>query len=117
VKTSSTACSGRSMTTGYDRDLDQEWVRFLEPLVLPAALFRCTGCRCWPPTVAQMAPASPPSPIAPRSSRPTSLRRPSSGIAYRTVQLSGPPLEIGTARRQGGRPGRDAEAFQPLARN
>src|ERR1700759_744801 len=63
--------------TGYDRNLDQEWVRFLDRWYSPLR-FPVHGLQMLAAYVAQMAPASrrcpplPASPTAPRSSRPTS---------------------------------------------
>ena len=95
--------------TGYDRDLDQEWVRFLDRWYAPLR-FPVHGLQMLAAYVAQMAPASRVTNCAAFQSA-DELRR-VQRIAYRTVQLSGPPFEIGTARHQAA--WEDAEAFQPL---
>lgn len=95
--------------TGYDRNLDQEWVRFLDRWYSPLR-FPVHGLQMLAAYVAQMAPASRITNCAAFQSA-DELRR-VQRIAYRTVQLSGPPFEIGTARQQAA--WEDAEAFQPL---
>ena len=95
--------------TGYDRNLDQEWVRFLDRWYSPLR-FPVHGLQMLAAYVAQMAPASRITNCAAFQSA-DELRR-VQRIAYRTVQLSGPPSELGTARQQAA--WEDAEAFQPL---
>jgi toluene monooxygenase system protein E len=95
--------------TGYDRNLDQEWVRFLDRWYSPLR-FPVHGLQMLAAYVAQMAPASRITNCAAFQSA-DELRR-VQRIAYRTVQLSGPPFGIGTARHQAAWEG--AEAFQPL---
>src|ERR1700722_9371254 len=95
--------------TGYDRNLDQEWVRFLDRWYSPLR-FPVHGLQMLAAYVAQMAPASRITNCAAFQSA-DELRR-VQRIAYRTAQLSGPPFEVGTARQQAA--WEDAEAFQPL---
>ena len=99
----------RTRGPGYDRNLDQEWVRFLDRWYSPLR-FPVHGLQMLAACVAQMAPASRITNCAAFQSA-DELRR-VQRIAYRTVQLSGPPFEIGTARQQAA--WEDAEAFQPL---
>jgi toluene monooxygenase system protein E len=96
--------------TGYDRDLDGEWVRFLDRWYAPLR-FPVHGLQMLAAYVAQMAPSSRITNCASFQSA-DELRR-VQRIAYRTVQLSGPPFEIGTVRQQQAA-WEDAEAFQPL---
>ena len=96
--------------TGYDRNLDQEWVRFLDRWYSPLR-FPVHGLQMLAAYVAQMAPASRITNCAAFQSA-DELRR-VQRIAYRTVQLSGPPLETGAARQQQAA-WEDAAAFQPL---
>src|SRR5580658_8303460 len=96
--------------TGYDRDLDREWVRFLDRWYSPLR-FPVHGLQMLAAYVAQMAPASRITNCAAFQSA-DELRR-VQRIAYRPVQLSGPPLETGAARRQQAA-WEDAAAFQPL---
>jgi toluene monooxygenase system protein E len=96
--------------TGYDRDLDEEWVRFLDRWYSPLR-FPVHGLQMLAAYVAQMAPASRVTNCAAFQSA-DELRR-VQRIAYRTVQLSGPPLDAGAARRQQAA-WEDAAAFQPL---
>src|SRR6201989_3421569 len=111
--------------TGYDRNLDQEWVRFLDRWYSPPR-FPVHGLQMLGAYVAQMASASRITNCAAFQSA-DELRR-VQRIAYRTLQLSGPPLETRARGRGGPAPapletgaaGRhraaweDAEAFQPL---
>src|ERR1700761_7394134 len=95
--------------TGYDRDLDREWVRFLDRWYAPLR-FPVHGLQMLAAYVAQMAPASRITNCAAFQSA-DELRR-VQRIAYRTVQLSGPPFGVETARQLAA--WEDAEAFQPL---
>ena len=83
--------------TGYDQGLDGEWVQFLDRWYAPLR-FPVHGLQMLAAYVAQMAPASRITNCAAFQSA-DELRR-VQRIAYRTVQLSGPPLETGAARRQ-----------------
>src|SRR3984893_1291712 len=94
--------------TGYDRDLDQKWVRFLDRWY-PPLRYPVHGLQMLPAYVAQMAPASRVTNCAAFQSA-DELRR-VQRIAYRTVQLGGPPARIQTAGRHQGPWGR-AEAGQ-----
>src|ERR1700734_3119968 len=96
--------------TGYDRNLDQEWVRFLDRWYSPLR-FPVHGLQMLAAYVAQMAPASRITNCAAFQAA-DELRR-VQRIAYRTVQLGGRPSEAGTARRQQ-LAWEDAAAFQPL---
>jgi toluene monooxygenase system protein E len=96
--------------TGYDRNLDEEWVRFLDRWYFPLR-FPGHGLQMLAAYVAQMAPASRITNCAAFQSA-DELRR-VQRIAYRTVQLGGPPSETGAARRQQ-TAWEDAAAFQPL---
>src|ERR1700761_3853576 len=95
--------------TGYDRNLDGEWVRFLDRRYSPLR-FPVHGLQMLAAYVAQMAPASRITNCAAFQSA-DELRR-VQRIAYRTVQLGVPPLETGTARQRAA--WEEAEAFQPL---
>jgi toluene monooxygenase system protein E len=96
--------------TGYDRDLAEEWVRFLDRWYAPLR-YPVHGLQMLAAYVAQMAPASRVTNCAAFQAA-DELRR-VQRIAYRTVQLSGPPLDAGAARRQQAA-WEDAAAFQPL---
>jgi toluene monooxygenase system protein E len=96
--------------TGYDRNLDDEWVRFLDRWYSPLR-FPVHGLQMLAAYVAQMAPASRVTNCAAFQSA-DELRR-VQRIAYRTVQLGGPPFEAGAAQRQQAA-WEDAAAFQPL---
>jgi toluene monooxygenase system protein E len=96
--------------TGYDRDLDQKWVRFLDRWYAPLR-YPVHGLQMLAAYVAQMAPASRITNCAAFQSA-DELRR-VQRIAYRTVQLGGPPPGIETARRHRAA-WEGAEAFQPL---
>jgi toluene monooxygenase system protein E len=95
--------------TAYDRDLDQEWVRFLDRWYAPLR-YPVHGLQMLAAYVAQMAPASRVTNCAAFQSA-DELRR-VQRIAYRTVQLGGPP-GIETVRRHQAA-WEDADAFQPL---
>ena len=95
--------------TGYDRNLSQEWVRFLDRWYSPLR-FPVHGLQMLAAYVAQLAPASRITNCAAFQSA-DELRR-VQRIAYRTVQLSGPPPEAAAARQRAA--WEDAEAFQPL---
>ena len=88
--------------TAYDRDLDEEWVRFLDRWYSPLR-FPVHGLQMLAAYVAQMAPASRITNCAAFQSA-DELRR-VQRIAYRTVQLGGPPSETGQ-RGDTRRPGR-----------
>jgi toluene monooxygenase system protein E len=96
--------------TAYDRNLDDEWVRFLDRWYSPLR-FPVHGLQMLAAYVAQMAPASRVTNCAAFQSA-DELRR-VQRIAYRTVQLSGAPVETEAARRQQAA-WEDAPAFQPL---
>ena len=96
--------------TGYDRDLDEGWVRFLDRWYCPLR-FPAHGLQMLAAYVAQLAPASRITNCAAFQSA-DELRR-VQRIAYRTVQLGGPPLPAEAARRQRAA-WEDAAAFQPL---
>src|SRR6201990_2545524 len=93
--------------TGYDRNLDQEWVRFLDRWYSPLR-FPVHGLQMLGAYVAQMASASRITNCAASESadeRPRVQR-----IASPPVQLGGPPLETGAAGRHRAA-WEDAEAF------
>ena len=96
--------------TAYDRDLDQKWVRFLDRWYAPLR-YPVHGLQMLAAYVAQMAPASRVTNCAAFQSA-DELRR-VQRIAYRTVQLGGPPPGIETTRRHQAA-WEDAAAFQPL---
>src|SRR6201994_2494601 len=96
--------------TGYDRNLNQEWVRFLDRWYFPLR-FPVHGLQMLAAYVAQMAPASRITNCAAFQSA-DEMRR-VQRIAYRTVQLSGPPFEDEAAARQRAA-WEEAAAFQPL---
>src|SRR6201997_1131939 len=96
--------------TAYDRELDQKWVRFLDRWYAPLR-YPVHGLQMLAAYVAQMAPASRVTNCAAFQSA-DELRR-VQRIAYRTVQLSGPPLETAAAGRHQAA-WEDAAAFQPL---
>ena len=95
--------------TAYDRDLDQKWVRFLDRWYAPLR-YPVHGLQMLAAYVAQMAPASRVTNCAAFQSA-DELRR-VQRIAYRTVQLGGPP-GIETVRRHQAA-WEDTDAFQPL---
>src|ERR1700727_248455 len=96
--------------TGYDSGLNAEWVRFLDRWYSPLR-FPVHGLQMLAAYVAQMAP----------SSRITNCAAFQTGdemrrvqrIAYRTVQLAGPPFDDEAAARQRAA-WEGAAAFQPL---
>jgi toluene monooxygenase system protein E len=96
--------------TAYDRNLSDEWRRFLDRWYFPLR-FPAHGLQMLAAYIAQLAPASRITNCAAFQSA-DELRR-VQRIAYRTVQLSGPPLPAGAARRQQAT-WEDAEPFQPL---
>ena len=96
--------------TGYDQDLGEEWVRFLDRWYFPLR-FPVHGLQMLAAYVAQMAPASRITNCAAFQAA-DELRR-VQRIAYRTVQLGGPPSGTEAARRQRAA-WEDAAAFQPL---
>ena len=96
--------------TGYDRNLDQEWVRFLDRWY-SSLRFPVHGLQMLAAYLAQMAPASRITNCAAFQAA-DELRR-VQRIAYRTVQLGGPPGETEAAQRQRAA-WEDAAAFQPL---
>ena len=90
--------------TGYDRDLDGGWVRFLDRWYSPLR-FPVHGLQMLAAYIGQMAPASRITNCAAFQAA-DELRR-LQRIAYRTVQLSGPPLgDRGSAATPGGLGGR-----------
>jgi toluene monooxygenase system protein E len=96
--------------TGYDRDLGEEWGRFLDRWYFPLR-FPVHGLQMLAAYVAQMAPSSRITNCASFQAA-DELRR-VQRIAYRTVQLGGRPSETGMAGRQQSA-WEDAAAFQPL---
>ncbi|MCW2655154.1 MAG: toluene monooxygenase system protein [Actinomycetota bacterium] len=96
--------------TAYDRQLDPEWVRFLDRWYFPLR-FPVHGLQMLASYIAQMAPSSRITNCAAFQAA-DEMRR-VQRIAYRAVQLNGPPLDPETARRQQAA-WEDAEAFQPL---
>jgi toluene monooxygenase system protein E len=96
--------------TGYDRNLDDGWVRFLGRWYFPLR-FPMHGLQMLAAYIAQMAPASRVTNCAAFQAA-DELRR-VQRIAYRTVQLSGPPFGTGAAGRQQAA-WEDAAPFQPL---
>ena len=96
--------------TAYDQELGDEWVRFLDRWYFPLR-FPVHGLQMLAAYVAQMAPASRITNCAAFQAA-DELRR-IQRIAYRTVQLGGPPSETGAARRHRAA-WENAGAFQPL---
>ncbi|HEY3717451.1 MAG TPA: toluene monooxygenase [Jatrophihabitantaceae bacterium] len=96
--------------TAYDRQLDDEWVRFLDRWYFPLR-YPVHGLQMLAAYIAQMAPASRITNCAAFQAA-DEVRR-LQRIAYRTVQLGGAPVEADTVRRQQGA-WEDAPAFQPL---
>jgi toluene monooxygenase system protein E len=96
--------------SGYDRELGEEWVRFLDRWYAPLR-FPVHGLQMLAAYIAQMAPASRITNCAAFQAA-DELRR-VQRIAYRTVQLSGPPSQTEAARRHRAA-WEDAAAFQPL---
>jgi toluene monooxygenase system protein E len=96
--------------TGYDRSLDGEWVRFLDRWYAPLR-YPAHGLQMLAAYVGQMAPASRITNCAAFQAA-DEMRR-LQRIAYRTVQLSGPPLDAETGRRHQ-QTWEDAAPFQPL---
>lgn len=96
--------------TAYDQQLNHEWIRFLDRWYFPLR-FPMHGLQMLAAYVAQMAPASRITNCAAFQS--TDEMRRLQRIAYRTVQLPGPPVDAQTA--QGHQAAwEDAAAFQPL---
>ncbi|NMH96798.1 toluene hydroxylase [Pseudonocardia acidicola] len=96
--------------TAYDQDLDDGWVRFLDRWYSPLR-FPVHGLQMLAAYVAQMAPESRITNCAAFQSA-DEMRR-IQRIAYRTVQLSGAPIDAETVRRQQAA-WEDTAAFQPL---
>ena len=96
--------------TAYDRNLSDEWRRFLDRWYFPLR-FPAHGLQMLAAYIAQLAPASRVTNCAAFQSA-DELRR-VQRIAYRTVQLSGAPLSAGAARRHQAA-WEDAGPFQPL---
>jgi len=96
--------------TAYDSVLDQEWVRFLDRWYAPLR-YPVHGLQMLAAYVAQMAPASRITNCAAFQSA-DELRR-LQRIAYRTVQLAGPPIAADAVRQQQA-VWEDDPAFQPL---
>src|SRR5512146_942268 len=96
--------------TVYDRELGDEWVRFLDRWYFPLR-FPAHGLQMLAAYVGQMAPASRITNCAAFQAA-DELRR-LQRIAYRTVQLGGPPSETEAARRQRAA-WENAAGFQPL---
>jgi toluene monooxygenase system protein E len=96
--------------TAYDRELGEEWVRFLDRWYFPLR-FPVHGLQMLASYVAQMAPASRITNCAGFQAA-DELRR-LQRIAYRTVQLGGLPSETGAASRHRAA-WEDSAAFQPL---
>jgi toluene monooxygenase system protein E len=96
--------------TAYDQNLDQDWVRFLDRWYFPLR-FPMHGLQMLAAYVAQMAPDSRITNCA--SFQMADEIRRLQRIAYRTVQLSGAPVEAETTQRHRAA-WEDAAAFQPL---
>lgn len=96
--------------TGYDTQLDGEWVRFLDRWYAPLR-FPVHGLQMLAAYVAQMAPSSRITNCA--SFQTGDEMRRVQRIAYRTVQLGGPSLDDEAAARQRS-VWEHAPAFQPL---
>ena len=96
--------------TGYDTRLNDEWVRFLERWYTPLR-FPVHGLQMLSAYVAQMAPSSRITNCA--SFQTGDEMRRVQRIAYRTVQLAGPPFDDEAAARQRAA-WEEAAAFQPL---
>src|ERR1700679_953579 len=96
--------------TGYDRNLDREWVRFLDRWYSPLR-FPVHGLQMLAAYVAQMAPASRITNCAAFQAA-DEMRR-VQRIAYRTAQVNGGPVDAATLRRQQ-TAWEEAPALQPL---
>lgn len=96
--------------TAYDAQLDDEWVRFLDRWYSPLR-FPVHGLQMLAAYVAQMAPSSRITNCA--SFQTGDEMRRVQRIAYRTVQLAGPPFDDQAAARQRAA-WEEAAAFQPL---
>ena len=96
--------------TSYDTGLDDEWVRFLDRWYSPLR-FPVHGLQMLAAYVAQMAPSSRITNCA--SFQTGDEMRRVQRIAYRTVQLAGPPFDDEAAARQRAA-WEEAAAFQPL---
>ena len=96
--------------TAYDAQLDDEWVRFLDRWYSPLR-FPVHGMQMLAAYVAQMAPSSRITNCA-AFQMGDEMRR-VQRIAYRTVQLAGPPFDDEAAARQRSA-WEEAPAFQPL---
>ncbi len=96
--------------TGYDTQLDDEWVTFLDRWYSPLR-FPVHGLQMLAAYVAQMAPSSRITNCA--SFQMGDEMRRVQRIAYRTVQLAGPPFDDEAAARQRAA-WEEAAAFQPL---
>jgi len=96
--------------TEYDARLDDEWVRFLDRWYSPLR-FPVHGLQMLAAYVAQMAPSSRITNCA--SFQMGDEMRRVQRIAYRTVQLAGPPFDDEAAARQR-TAWEEAAAFQPL---
>jgi len=96
--------------TGYDGQLDQEWVRFLDRWYAPLR-FPVHGLQMLAAYIAQMAPASRITNCGAFQAA-DEMRR-LQRIAYRTVQLAGRPPDPEVVRRHR-TAWEDAPAFQPL---
>jgi toluene monooxygenase system protein E len=96
--------------TAYDTGLDDEWVRFLDRWYSPLR-FPVHGLQMLAAYIAQMAPSSRITNCA--SFQMGDEMRRVQRIAYRTVQLAGPPFDDGAAARQRAA-WEEAAAFQPL---
>lgn len=96
--------------TGYDSGLNREWVGFLDRWYSPLR-FPAHGLQMLAAYIAQMAPASRITNCAAFQAA-DEMRR-LQRIAYRTVQLSGAPVDAEVLRRHQAT-WEDAAAFQPL---
>src|ERR1700735_2996734 len=96
--------------TGYDRHLDDEWIRFLDRWYFPLR-YPVHGLQMLAAYVAQMAPASRITNCAAFQAA-DEMRR-VQRIAYRTAQVNGGPVDAATLRRQQ-TAWEDAPALQPL---
>ncbi|CAN3128629.1 hypothetical protein ACNUDN_11965 [Mycobacterium sp. smrl_JER01] len=98
------------IVAAYDAGLDREWKRFLDLWYVPLR-FPVHGLQMLAAYVAQMAPSSRITNCA--SFQTGDEMRRVQRIAYRTVQLAGPPIDDDAAARQQA-VWEEAAAFQPL---
>ena len=98
--------------TGYDRQLDVDWLRFLDRWYFPLR-YPVHGLQMLAAYVAQMAPASRITNCAAFQAA-DEMRR-VQRIAYRTAQVNGGPVDAATLRRQQ-TAWEEAPALQPLCK-